>query len=79
MTRKGSAWWRDVNEKRSKLKEENKGGHSHAPLQTHTVLMRPVHDQHNPCPTELTTCGEGSMTRDGSAWWGDVNAKRNKV
>ena len=43
------------------------GGHSHAPLQTHNVLMRPVHahNQHNPCPTELTSCGEGSTTREG--------------
>ena len=56
------------------------GGHSHASLQTHNVLMRPVpHSQHNPCPTELTTCGEGSMTRERSAWWGDVNEKRNEV
>ena len=40
---------------------------------------RCMHNQYNPCPTELTSCGEGSMTRDGSAWWGDVNEKRNKV
>ena len=40
---------------------------------------RGTHSQHNPCPTELTTCGEGSMTRERSAWWGDVNEKRNKV
>ena len=56
------------------------GGHSYAPLQTHNVLMRSVpHSQHKPCPTELTRCGEGSMTREGSAWWGDINEKRNKV
>ena len=40
---------------------------------------RCMHSQHNPCPTELTSCVEGSMTREGSAWWGDVNEKRNKV
>ena len=40
---------------------------------------RGTHSQHNPCPTELTTCGEGSMTREGSAWWGDINENRNKV
>ena len=33
------------------------GGHSYAPLQNHNVLMRSVpRSQHNPCPTELTTC-----------------------
>ena len=42
--------------------------------------MRSVpYSQHNPCPTELTDCGNGSMTREGRAWWGDVNEKRNKV
>ena len=40
---------------------------------------RCMHSQHNPCPTELTPCGEGSMTRERSAWWGDMNEKRNKV
>ena len=40
---------------------------------------RCTQSQQNPSSTELTSCGEGSMTRDGSAWWGDVNAKRNKV
>ena len=40
---------------------------------------RCMHSQHNPCPTELTSCVEGSMTREGSAWYGDVNEKRNKV
>ena len=40
---------------------------------------RCMHSQHNPCPTELTPCGEGNMTREGSAWWGDINEKRNKV
>ena len=44
---------------------------------THNVLMRPVHAQHNPCPTEITDCEEGSMTREGSAWWGDINEKIN--
>ena len=44
-----------------------------------TSSCRCMHSQHNPCPTELTTCGEGSMTREGSAWWGDINEKRNKV
>ena len=38
-----------------------------------------MHSQHNPCPTELTDCEEGSMTRERSAWWGDINEKRNKV
>ena len=55
---------REREEKRSLGSEQ--GGHSHAPLQTHNILMRPVpHSQHNPCPTELTTCGEGSMTKGG--------------
>ena len=40
---------------------------------------RCMHSQHNPCPTELTDCEEGSMTRERSAWWGDINEKRNKV
>ena len=79
MTRERSAWWGDINEKRNSVKEVHKGGHSHAPLRTHNVLMRPVHDQHNPCPTELTSWGAGSMTRERSAWWGDINEKRNKV
>ena len=38
---------------------------------------RCMHSQHNPCPTELTCCGEGSMTRERSASWGDMNEKRN--
>ena len=37
-----------------------------------------MHSQHNPCPTELTGCGEGSMAREGSAWWGNVNEKKKK-
>ena len=40
---------------------------------------RCMHSQHNPCPTELTNCGEGSMTRERSAWWGDINEKRNEA
>ena len=40
---------------------------------------RCTHSQHNPCPTELTSCGEGSTTRERSAWWGDITQKRNKV
>ena len=41
---------------------------------------RCMHNQHNPCPTELTPCcEEGSMTRERSAWWGDINEKRNEV
>ena len=142
MTREGSAWWGDITQKRNKVKEVNKGGHSHAPLQTHNVLMRPAHaqpaqplpnrthplrrrkhdkggtrvggrhnseekkrcrkctrggipmhhskpttsscgrcthSQHNPCPTKLTTCGEGGTTREGSTWWGDITQMRNKV
>ena len=39
---------------------------------------RCMHSQHNPCPTELTSCGEGSMAREGSAWWGNVNEKKKK-
>ena len=39
---------------------------------------RCMHSQHNPCPTELTDCEEGSMTRERSAWWGDINENRNK-
>ena len=47
---------------------------------THNSLTRPVpHSQHNPCPTEITCCGEGSMAREGSAWWGDINENRNSV
>ena len=38
---------------------------------------RCMHSQHNPCATELTPCGEGSMTREGSAWWGDINENRD--
>ena len=38
---------------------------------------RCTHSQHNPCPTELTYCKEGNMTRERSAWWGDMNEKRN--
>ena len=45
MTRERSAWWGDINEKRNSVKEVHKGGHSHAPLRTHNVLMRPVHAQ----------------------------------
>ena len=40
---------------------------------------RRTHSQHNPCPTELTTCGEGSGTRERRAWWGDINENRNSV
>ena len=40
---------------------------------------RCMHSQHNPCPTELTDCEEGSMTRERSAWWEDINEKRNKI
>ena len=43
---------------------------------------RCMHSQHNPRPTEpteLTDCEEGSTTRERSAWWGDVNEKRNEV
>ena len=45
MTRERSAWWGDINEKRNKVEEVLKGWHSHAPLQTHNILMRPVHAQ----------------------------------
>ena len=37
---------------------------------------RCTHSQHNPCPTELTPCGEGSMTPERRAWCGDMNEKR---
>ena len=44
---------------------------------TTSACGRCMHSQHNPCPTELTPSGEGSMTREGSAWWGDINENRN--
>ena len=34
---------------------------------------RCTHSQHNPCPTELTSCGEGRMTRAGRVLVGRHN------
>ena len=39
---------------------------------------RRTRSQHNPCPTELTSCGEGSMTREGRVLVGDITQKRKK-
>ena len=35
-----------------------------------------MHSQYNTCPTELTSCGEGTMTREGSVLVGDITQKR---
>ena len=40
---------------------------------------RCTHSQHNPCSTELTPFCKGNMTRERSAWWGDINGKIYKV
>ena len=38
---------------------------------------RCMHSHHIPCPTELTSWGEGSMTREGSVLVGVITQKRN--
>ena len=46
-------------------------GHSYAPRICHQTLTQPSHamSKNAVCPTKLTSCGEGNMTRERSAWW----------
>ena len=52
-------------------------GHSHAPLQTHNVLMRPVHAQPaQPLPNRTHHLRRRKHDKGGGAWWGDVNVEK---
>ena len=56
------------------------GVHCYAPRICHRTLTQPSHalPKNDICPTKLTRCDEGTITRDGNTWRGDITQERKE-
>ena len=70
----------DITQKRKADKQWNKEGHYYAPRICHHTLTQPLHalPKNAICPTKLTSCHEGTITREGNTWRGDITQERKE-
>ena len=77
MTREGNTWRGDIpNEKGRSASAQDGAGLCTTPMPNPSSNQRMRHRQKTSCTTVLTSCDEGTITRDGSTWWGDITQDR---
>ena len=80
ITREGNTWRGDITHERKEGQQVLKMGQVCAPHPCHNPSHIPrMHCRKNAiCPTKLTGCDEGRMTRDENTWRGDITHERKE-
>ena len=76
-TREGNTWRGDMSQDRKECQQVHKMGQVCAPRPCHNPSRNQcMRHRQKKCHTQLTSCDEGTITREGNTWRGYMNQER---